>query len=132
MAAEIGERLAKVETVVDGFAKRFDDLRWGMALLATVMLGGFAILGVSIDRRFSSVDRDIDGLRVEVRSLKDDLRAEVGSLRDELRALKSDTDGLGDRVAQQIQRAVDLTLQAYRAGQSDRPAPAAPAGQSQP
>ena len=117
MAAEIGERLTKVETVVDGFAKRFDDLRWGMTLLATVTLGGFAILGVSIDRRFSAVDRDIDELRVELRAVRDELRTEV-------RAVRSEMEGLPDRVSQQIQRAVDLTLQAYRAGQADRPGPA--------
>src|SRR5947207_11234662 len=60
----LGERVAKIEGAIDGLKSSVDALRWVVTILAALIIGGFAFLGVQM----TQANNRIAGVEGEVRA----------------------------------------------------------------
>jgi hypothetical protein len=98
-----GDRLAKLELEVAKLAGGFDAAKSVVAILFGVILGGFTLVYNHVSTTRETVNSRLDLVERRIAEVEQAIRS------------------LPDRVADQLDRAVRLTLDAYRAGQTDRP-----------
>src|SRR5205814_8197627 len=70
------ERVAKIEGAIDGLKSSVDALRWVVTILAALIIGGFAFLGVQM----TQANNRIAGVEGEVRALPDKINSNLLNL----------------------------------------------------
>jgi hypothetical protein len=103
------DRLARLELEVAKLGGGFDAAKSVVAILFGVILGGFTLVYNHVSTTRETLNSRLDLVERRITEVEQAIRS------------------LPDRVADQLDRAVRLTLDAYRAGQADRPVPPAPA-----
>jgi len=92
---DIGERLARVEGGIEGLKGSLDGLRFGftilagaVALVAAMMMGGFAFLGFQVSQVSSKIDAIRQRLSEEFRAMRAEMAAQTSAIANSITATR--------------------------------------------